>query len=220
MLLEKYKNKVKPNFNIKEKKGESYDKHKIIFFKEIFNYMFFVTGRMLEKFFPNLMVDRVQDIDLDLLKKNNIKGLILDIDNTLVASHVKEADDNAIEWIERAKSSGFKVCIVSNASRKRVVKFNEKLKLFAIYRALKPGSRAYKKAARLMDVGLDEAAVIGDQIFTDVYGGNRIGMYTILVKPIHRRESILVMLKRYPEKLVLSKYTKKIQQEDGQRNNS
>jgi len=162
------------------------------------------------------MVDRVQDIDLDFLKKNNIKGLILDIDNTLVAYHVKEADQNAIEWIERAKNSGLKVCIVSNASRKRVVKFNEKLKLFAIYRASKPASRAYKKAARLMDVELDEVAVVGDQIFTDVYGGNRIGMYTILVKPIDKRESILVMLKRFPEKLVLSKYMKKAQQKDKQ----
>ncbi|HHV98082.1 MAG TPA: YqeG family HAD IIIA-type phosphatase [Clostridiaceae bacterium] len=171
---------------------------------------------MLEKFFPKLMVDKIQDIDLDLLKKNNIKGMILDIDNTLVASHVKEADENAVEWIERAKSSGFKMCIVSNASRKRVVKFNEKLKLFAIYRALKPGSKAYKKAARLMDLELDQVAVVGDQIFTDVYGGNRIGMYTILVKPIHKKESILVMLKRYPEKLVLSKYMKKVQQEDKQ----
>jgi len=166
------------------------------------------------------MVDRIQDIDLDFLKENNIKGLILDIDNTLVATHVKEADQDAVEWIERAKSSGLKICIVSNASRKRVVKFNEKLKLFAIYRALKPGSRAYKKAARLMDVGLDEVAVIGDQIFTDVYGGNRIGMYTILVKPIHKKESILVMLKRFPEKLVLSKYMKEVQQKANQQENN
>ncbi len=168
---------------------------------------------MLEKLFPSLMVERIQDIDIDFLKKKNIKGLILDIDNTLVATHVKEADQNVIDWIEKAKSNGLKVCIVSNASRKRVVKFNEKLRLFAIYRAYKPGSRAYKKAARLMDVKLDEVAVIGDQIFTDVYGGNRVGMFTILVKPIHKKESILVMLKRFPEKLVLSRYMKRLQQE-------
>lgn len=169
---------------------------------------------MLEKLFPDMMTNRVQDIDLEYLKSRNIKGLILDIDNTLVASHIKEADRNVVEWIEKAKASGFKMCIVSNASKKRVIKFNERLKLYAIHRASKPGSKAFKKAARLMDLEIAQTAVVGDQIFTDVYGGNRINMFTILVKPIDKRESFLVMIKRLPEKLVLSKYAKKLQNEE------
>jgi HAD superfamily phosphatase (TIGR01668 family) len=163
---------------------------------------------MIETFYPKLSVDKIQNIDFDTLKKNNIRGLILDIDNTLVPQHMKEADENAVKWIERAKEAGFKTCIVSNASKKRVIKFNERLKVFAIHRASKPGSKAFQKAVRLMNITADQAAVIGDQIFTDIYGGNRVGMFTILVKPIDKREGLFIRFKRLPEKLVLKKYKK------------
>ncbi len=164
---------------------------------------------MIEKFYPNVMLDKVQDISTKELAKNKIEGLILDIDNTLVPEHMKEADENAVQWIERIKSEGFKLCIVSNASKKRVIKFNERLKLYAIHRASKPGTKAFEKAARLMDLKNGNIAVVGDQIFTDIYGGNRVNMFTILVTPIHKRESFFVMLKRLPEKLVLNSYRKK-----------
>lgn len=161
---------------------------------------------MIERFFPDLIVDRVQDIDEDILRKNSVKGLILDIDNTLVPQHMKEADENAVKWIQHVKQSGFKVCIVSNASKKRVVKFNEKLKVYAVYRASKPGSKALLKAASYMGVRPEETAMVGDQIFTDVYGGNRLNMFTILVKPIDRKkEFFFVKLKRFPEKLVFKR---------------
>ena len=165
---------------------------------------------MVEKFYPNVILDKVQDISVEKLEKNNIKGLILDIDNTLVPEHMKEADENAVKWIERIKAANFKVCIVSNASKKRVIKFNERLQLYAIHRASKPGTKAFEKAARLMDLKNENIAVVGDQIFTDIYGGNRVNMFTILVSPIHKRESVFIMLKRLPEKLVLSSFKKKM----------
>lgn len=169
---------------------------------------------MLELFYPRMIVEKVQDIDLDVLREKNIKGLILDIDNTLVPTFVKEADEKAIEWIERVKEEGFKVCIVSNASKKRVIKFNEKLKLFAIHRARKPGTKAFNKARRLMDIKASEIAMVGDQVFTDVYGGNRAGMFTILVKPLHENEFFYVKLKRLPEKFVLAQYRKSMRKND------
>ena len=165
---------------------------------------------MIEKLYPKLKVDKVQNIELNMLIENNIKGLILDIDNTLVPEHVAEADQNAVEWIEKVKKAGLKVCIVSNASEKRVVKFNEKLKVFAIHKASKPGSKAFMKAARLMDIKVIETAVIGDQIFTDIYGGNRLNMFTILVKPIDKREVIYVRAKRIAERYVLAKHEKSL----------
>lgn len=161
---------------------------------------------MLERFFPDLILDKVQDIDSRILEKRGIKGLILDIDNTLVPNHVREADENALLWITRMKSEGYKLCIVSNASKKRVIKFNENLKLFAIHRALKPNTGAFKKALRLMDLKANEAAVVGDQIFTDIYGGKKLGLFTILTKPLHGRESLFIGVKRIAEKLVLHKY--------------
>ena len=164
---------------------------------------------MFEKFYPNVILDKVQDISMEKLDKNNIKGLILDIDNTLVPEHMKEADENAVKWIERIKAADFKLCIVSNASKKRVIKFNERLQLYAIHRASKPGTRAFEKAGRLMDFKNENIAVVGDQVFTDIYGGNRVNMFTILVTPIHKKENLFVMLKRLPEKLVLRSYYKK-----------
>lgn len=164
---------------------------------------------MFEKFFPDFLIDKTQDIHYEFLKRNGIRGLILDIDNTLVPNHVKEADEAVVRWMERIKSSGIKVCIVSNASQKRVVKFNERLKVYAIHRANKPGTKNFLQAARLMALEPKEIAVVGDQIFTDVYGGNKAEMKTILVKPIDKREVLFVRLKRYPEKLVLSKYKRK-----------
>lgn len=163
---------------------------------------------MLEKFYPRLNVNSIQDIDLAVLTKNNIKGLILDIDNTLVPQHMKDADENAIEWIEKVRSAGFKACIVSNASKKRVIRFNEKLEIYAIHRASKPGTKAFLKAIRLMGIEPNEAAVVGDQIFTDIYGGNRAGAFTILVNPIDSKEALWVKMKRYPEKYVLRRYKK------------
>ena len=164
---------------------------------------------MLEKFYPDLILEKVQDISAVKLEKNRIMGLILDIDNTLVPQHMKEADENAVQWIERMKSLGLKLCIVSNATQKRVIKFNERLQLYAIHRASKPGTKSFIKATELMGLSKDNIAVVGDQIFTDIYGGNRAEMFTILVSPIHKREALWVMLKRIPEKIVLHYYKKK-----------
>ncbi len=168
----------------------------------------------MQRFFPDKYVDKVQEIDLQNLIKRNIKGLILDIDNTLVPAHAKEADDNVLRWLKKVKDTGINVIIVSNATKKRVVKFNEKLKLPIIYRALKPSKKAFLNAVKIMGVKASEAAVVGDQIFTDIVGGNRLNMYTILVKPFDKKEFFFVKLKRYPEKLILSRYKKSTEQKE------
>ena len=164
---------------------------------------------MLERFLPDMFVDGILDIDLEMLKKNSIKGLILDIGNTLVPPKMKEADENAVEWIDKVKKVGLKVCIVSNNSKKRVIKFNERLKVFAIYKAYKPSKKALRQAAMLMNIKESETAVIGDQIFTDVFGGNRLDMLTVLVKPIARNENIFIKFKRLCEKVILFRYKHK-----------
>ncbi len=164
---------------------------------------------MIEKFYPSCLVDSIKDITGDILERNHIKGLILDIDNTLVPNHVADADSNAVQWIEGLKASGFKLCIVSNASKKRVIRFNDRLKLYAVHRAMKPGTSAFRKAAGMLGLDNKDVAVVGDQIFTDVYGGNRAGMFTFLVKPIDEREGRLIRFKRIFEKRILKRYTEK-----------
>jgi len=164
---------------------------------------------MNEIFLPRMYVDGFAEITADILRENDIKGLILDVDNTLVPNHVADPDDSVLNWIESMKASGFKLCIVSNGAKRRVVRFNEKLKLYAIHRAMKPVKSAFIKAGRLMGLESRHIAVIGDQIFTDVYGGNRAGMFTILVRPIDRREGRLVKFKRIFEKRILRGYVPK-----------
>lgn len=165
---------------------------------------------MTEKFYPSIAVDSIRDITVELLDRNHIKGLILDIDNTLVPNNVADADDNAVQWIDRMKQAGFKLCIVSNASKKRVVRFNDRVRLYAVHRASKPGTRAFEKAARMMDFKNRNIAVVGDQIFTDIFGGNRVGMFTILVKPIDKHEGKLIKLKRILEKRILKSYSERM----------
>lgn len=157
--------------------------------------------------FPAIAIDSINDITIELLEKNNIKGLILDIDNTLVPNHVADADENAVQWIESMKAAGYKMCIVSNASQKRVIRFNDRLQLYAIHRAMKPGIAAFRRACRTMNLENKNIAVVGDQIFTDIYGGNRAGMFTVLVKPIDKREGRLVQFKRIFEKRILRQYS-------------
>lgn len=174
---------------------------------------------MIEKYFPDLIVDTIQDIDLEILKSRNIKGLILDIDNTLVPNKVKDADEKVVKWIENVKLTGIKTCIVSNAAEKRVIRFNQRLSIHAIHRAAKPSSRAFIKALRIMEIHSDEAAVIGDQLFTDIFGGNRLNMFTILVKPLDKKEQVFIKLKRIAEKYVMRRYNKKTDKHDSKKTN-
>ncbi|PYG87037.1 hypothetical protein LY28_02420 [Ruminiclostridium sufflavum DSM 19573] len=166
---------------------------------------------MIEKYYPDLYFDSIRHIDIKMLKQKGIKGLILDIDNTLVPMHSKDADDNAVSWIEELKIEGFKVCILSNASEKRVVRFNKAIAVTAIHRAYKPSGRAFLNAAGIMGLEPENIAVVGDQLFTDIIGGNKVNMLTILVKPIDRKEILFVRLKRIPEKLVLNSFIKNIE---------
>lgn len=156
----------------------------------------------METFLPKLYLDSVYDITIELLCTNNIKGLILDVDNTLVAQYIKKPDYKLIEWINLLRNNQIKLCIVSNGSTKRVLEFNESLGLDVISKAKKPCSRGFLRALSIMGLRQDEVAVVGDQLFTDVWGGNRLNMFTILVRPIDKREEFFVRLKRYLEKLV------------------
>lgn len=166
---------------------------------------------MIEKYYPDLYCDSIRHIDLEMLKNRGIQGIILDIDNTLVPMHSKDADENAISWIAELKRKGFKVCILSNAAEKRVLRFNKNIDVTAIHRAYKPAGKAFLKAARELNLEPEKIAVVGDQIFTDIHGGNKTNMFTILVKPIDKKEILYVRLKRWPEKLVLSSFNKNLE---------
>ena len=134
------------------------------------------------------------------LYKEGIRGVIFDIDNTLVP-HGAPADERAIRLFARLRSIGLDYCLISNNQLPRVKPFADAVQGKILWRdAHKPSRKNYLKAMKLMHVDLDSCIFVGDQIFTDVYGAKRCGMRTILVKPLHPKEEIQIVLKRYLRK--------------------
>lgn len=160
------------------------------------------------KLYPNLYLTNIKEITLDLLEENNIKGLILDVDNTLI-DYDKELIAGAKQWCDNLKKNNIKICILSNTNKvKKVEKVAKILDLKYIYFAHKPNKKGFYKAQALLGLEPNEIATVGDQIFTDVLGGNRVGMFTILTKPIDKRDIAITKLKRPFEKVVIKKYLK------------
>lgn len=162
---------------------------------------------MFECFFPDAYMDSTYVIDFEKLYKEGIRGVIFDIDNTLVP-HGAPADERAIRLFARLRSIGLDYCLISNNQLPRVKPFANAVQAKFVEDAHKPSRKNYLKAMKLMHVDLDSCIFVGDQIFTDVYGAKRCGMRTILVKPLHPKEEIQIVLKRYLEKIVLYFYQK------------
>lgn len=163
---------------------------------------------MNKLFIPKLYVDSIFDIDLDYLKQKGINSLIIDIDNTLVAWDKKTAPRSVIDWFNKLKDKGFKICLVSNNTLDRVVKFTEDIDIQAFHRAKKPFKTTFKKAMKYLNSNKENTAIIGDQIFTDILGGNRMGLFTILVVPIESKEFFITEIVRKFERFILRKIKK------------
>lgn len=162
---------------------------------------------MLEPFYPGEYLESTYSIDFEKLYEEGYRGLIFDVDNTLVP-HGARADTQAIELFMRLKKVGFCCCLLSNNKEPRVKVFGGDVKVGYIHDAHKPSGKNYIEAMRKMNTNVASTIFIGDQIFTDIYGANRVGIRTILVKPIHPREEIQIVCKRYLEKIVLFFYNR------------
>ena len=163
---------------------------------------------MFETFFPDDFVASTYVIPFEKLYEEGYRGLIFDIDNTLVP-HGAPADERAKKLFARLKEIGFDCCLLSNNQEPRVQMFNEEIQVHYIYDAHKPSVKNYQKAMELMGTDLHSTIFVGDQLFTDVWGAKRAGIRTILVKPIHPKEEIQIVLKRQLEKIVLYFYMRK-----------
>lgn len=155
-------------------------------------------------FKPKMYFKTIEDIAVKTLKKRNIKGLILDIDNTLVPPHTPEADEKAKRFVYRMQEE-FKICIVSNNIYERAEKFANSFPVDFICDGNKPAKKPFLLALEKLQLEPCEIAVIGDQIFTDVWGANRMGMISVLVNPVCDREGKFVKFKRLLEKLVFKR---------------
>ncbi len=134
------------------------------------------------------------------------RALIFDLDNTLAPFDIVEPDEEIINFITDLKNKGFKVCLVSNNKGRRVEIFNQKLGLPIVSKAGKPKLGGITRAINLLESKKEECVMIGDQMFTDVWVGNRLGIVSILVKPIANRDEFTVKLKRGLERQVFKRY--------------
>lgn len=154
---------------------------------------------------PDAILDSVFAINLAELKQRGISGLLIDIDNTLVPWGQAEMEQAFVDWVQKAKDQGFKVCLVSNAVPQRTESFAQLLDIPAVGRAMKPLSRAFRRGMKLLGLGPKEVAVVGDQLFTDVLGGNRLGLFTILINPLSTTELGATKIMRRLERRTLRK---------------
>lgn len=158
-----------------------------------------VLGRGLR---PDRVAESIFRIDLDALLRLGVRALCLDIDNTLVEWN-RPPDDRLRTWLGRARARGFRMAVVSNNTQGRVASFCADLGLNGVAVAQKPRRGGFRRALALIGATPSEAAVIGDQLWTDVWGGNRLGCFTVLVRPLDRREFLGTRVARQLERLWL-----------------
>ncbi|MBO4977025.1 MAG: YqeG family HAD IIIA-type phosphatase [Lachnospiraceae bacterium] len=160
---------------------------------------------MLERFYPDYEAISAYKIDYEKLHRQGFRGIIFDIDNTLVP-HGAPADRQAVRLFRSLKAIGFDTILLSNNKEPRVKPFSDQVKSRYIFKAGKPGKEGYEKAMQMMGTDSATTVFVGDQLFTDVWGAKKAGIRTYLVKPIHPREEIQIVLKRKLEKIVLYFY--------------
>lgn len=168
---------------------------------------------MFQNLYPDEDVDSAYQIDYQKYYDQGYRGILFDVDNTLV-EHNQPVTLVAIELFQTLNEMGFKTCIISNNRDERVKPLAEALESDYVYKAGKPSARGYVQGMEQMGTTPETTIFIGDQIFTDIWGAKKAGIYSILVKPIDKKEEIQIVLKRYLEKPILYFYQKKVRKEE------
>jgi len=158
---------------------------------------------------PDAFARRLCNVSLDDLVERGIRGVIVDLDNTLVAygeEHLSPAD---AAWIQRALTRGFRICLVSNNFTERVARVARELGVPAISSALKPLPRGFSRALRVLGTAREHTIVVGDQLFTDVLGAKLLGLHAILTEPLVASDWLGTRLLRFLERIVLRRNGKR-----------
>jgi HAD superfamily phosphatase (TIGR01668 family) len=172
----------------------------------LYDRSYYISGAIiLRKLHPDAYYKSIFNINIDNLKESDIKGIIVDIDNTIVPWNDKKISDEVFNWFKNLIEEGFRLCLISNGMTKRVEYFSNQLDIPAIGTAVKPRKKAFRKALKILGLKKDKVAVVGDQIFTDVLGGNRMGFMTILVDPLNEDEFITTKIMRFIGKIVFNR---------------
>ena len=158
---------------------------------------------LLELFCPSIFHDSIYHIDLSELKQKGITGLIVDFDNTLVERGSQDTPHKLRKWLEKVEEEGYRICVVSNNLESKIGNVVRSLNIPLVARAGKPRGKAFRDGMIVMKTVNGETAVIGDQLFTDVLGGNRFGLFTILVLPVGTQEMLHTKILRHLERWII-----------------
>ncbi len=163
---------------------------------------------MASKLFPTEYYNSTYSIDFEKYYRLGYRGIIFDIDNTLVP-HNAPQDARSKELFKKLNDIGYKVCFVSNNKEPRVKSFNKDVGGSYVFKANKPSPKGYIKAMNNMGTTRENTLFVGDQIFTDIWGANNAKLHSILVKQIDKKEEIQIVLKRIIEKPIIALYLTK-----------
>lgn len=155
---------------------------------------------------PDIKLHGITDITVELLNKFNIKALLLDVDNTMSTHHGQALTDGLLEWIDRMNKNGIKLMVLSNSKRKRIEPFAARISLPFISLGCKPLPTGYLRGVRALGEKRKNVAIVGDQIFTDVLGGNLVGVKTVLLTPIKLEDGLSFKIRRNLEKKIYKHY--------------
>ncbi len=154
--------------------------------------------------YPTYFTHKVTDLNINFLNQINVKGIILDVDDTLVESNESVPQSDIVNWIETLKSSGIKVILLSNNISIRVEPLAKKLDILYISMAMKPLTAGLKKAIKRISCNPQSVIIVGDQIFTDILAANIFKIRSVLVDPLEKSSTFLLKLKRFIEKPIKS----------------
>jgi len=158
---------------------------------------------LLKYFAPDLYVQSIYHIDLVALKESGVTSIITDLDNTLVEADSPHYTPRLVKWLDDLQEMSFKVMIVSNNNLTRVSEFADPLTVPYVHQARKPTKQAFRIALERLQSTPEETVVIGDQLLTDIFGGKRMGLYTILVVPISQKEQLGTKINRAIERRIM-----------------
>lgn len=159
----------------------------------------------MEKYIPDMYQKSIYTVDYQKLMDRGVKCVLFDLDNTLVPYHIKHGNEKILELFNTLREKGLKVIIFSNSPKKRLKIFKEELAVDCFANAKKPSKKSFETVMDKYKYSITEVAIIGDQILTDVVGGNKVGITTVLVNPVSTKDPIWTKINRFFERRIMRK---------------
>lgn len=163
----------------------------------------------MDRFLPDKYYKSIYDVNYRKLKADGIKCVLFDLDNTIVPPNVKKPDKKIRDLFDNIKELDMKIIIMSNSNKKRLTPFKNELVVDCSASSFKPSKTKFLKILKEYKFDLSETAIIGDQLLTDIFGGNRIGITTVLVNPISKNDITVTKFNRKLEKIIEKKLNKR-----------